>query len=184
MHAAAGPFSFSMVPQSCAPTISRPSEPYSLFVFFFFFFCCCRCCCGPVPARDKWSLTLPVPTSSLGHKVIFHAGSQPQGLLVLSGERRVDTRLSPSLPPCLPFLPPALSVCLLSLFLPPPLLFFFSQLINYSVSVSHPHMNQTVSKGEGPTHIYTADKRNICVCVSLCVCVRRGEERITVLFVV
>lgn len=96
-------------------------------------------------SQDKRSLILPVLTSPLGHKVIFHQGSQPQGLLKLCGAMRVDTRLSaPSLPDSLPLRLP------LSISNPhptPPLLFFFSQLINYSVSVSHPHMNQAMSRG-------------------------------------
>lgn len=72
-------------------------------------------------SQDEPSLTLPALTSPIGHKVIFHQGSQPQGLLKLCGVRRVDTRLSAqSLSPSL--LSPSASLY----FFPTPPLHFFS----------------------------------------------------------
>lgn len=122
-------------PHSRTPQFSRAYGPSSL--------CGCRWICSGQVESDS----LPVLTSPLGHKVIFHQGSQPRGLTKLRGVRRVVTSLSRSLPP---------SPVWLSLFLPPPhpsnsfLLLPAHQL--FSICVSSPHESNHVRRGRSGSH--------------------------------
>lgn len=82
-------------------------------------------------------------TSPLAHKVIFHQGSQPQGLCGVSGRP--------------PFYPPSLPHSLrLSLFLPPPhsytsFLFLLAHQL-FSICVSSSHESCHVKRGRSSSH--------------------------------
>lgn len=140
VHATLGPFNFSMA--NFSSLWSAECHPPLCY--------CCFCLFWGWVEPDStssdlsyWSqgnILTSLPTSGLIEAARSEASGYPPFC---------------SIPPSLR----TLSVCL-SLFLPhspPALLFFFTQLINYSVSVSHPHINQAVSRGQGPAHINTKD---------------------------
>lgn len=136
VHPTVGPFSFSMV-RLGSPLISWRHRPSSL---------CGRCCffCSGQGRSDSTSPDLP--SWSQGN---FPSRLQTSGLVEAVWSEASGYPPFGSLPSFLPpSLPPSPSASLY--FCPhptPPLLFFFSQLINYSGSVSHPHMNQVMSRG-------------------------------------
>lgn len=135
VHLAAGPFTFSMTRlRSPLRSAERAGHPPPAAA-------------AAAAAEDKWSLRMPVLTFPLGHKVIFHQGLQNLRAYWSCVERSKWIRacslarsLAPSPAPSLPSCAPAPT--------PPLRSFSFApQLINYSVSVSHPHMNQAMSRG-------------------------------------
>lgn len=143
LHPAPGPFSFSMASLGPLSSAVRPGHPPSGC------FCSSSLVSGWVDSNSIGVLTCP-----LGHHVFLHQASQPQGFT-----EAVWSEASGYQPFCfLPLsIPPSLTASLYFCPYPIPALFFFSQLINYSVSVSHPHMNQVMSTGQRPAHINTKD---------------------------